>query len=172
MKNLKLFTVFAFLLVGSISLSAQDFGVVNVDEILNNFQEKKNADSQLNSLVEKHQGEIKKQQDALLAIEKDVQSKTEGKSQAEIQGMMAQLEGMQKDYMTKQQALVTYQQAASKEISEKEVALLKPIEDKVKSAINKVAAAKSLKYVMEKSLLLYANGVDITNDVKKDLGIK
>lgn len=171
MKNLKLFTVFAFLLFGSISLSAQDFGVVNVEDILNHFQEKKNADSQLNALVEKHQNEIKKQQDALLAIEKDVQSKTEGKSQAEIQGMMSQLETIQKDYMAKQQALVSYQQAAAKEVSEKEAALLKPIEDKVKNSINKVAAAKGLKYVMEKSLLLYANGVDITNDVKKDLGI-
>ena len=96
----------------------------------------------------------------------------EGKSQAEIQGMMTQLEATQKDYMAKQQALVTYQQAAAKELSEKENSLLKPIEDKVKASIDKVAAAKGLKYVVEKSMFLYANGIDITADVKKDLGIK
>lgn len=172
MKNLKLFTVFAFLLVGSLTVSAQDLGVVSVEDIFNNFQEKMNADTQLNTLVEKHQAEIKKQQEALLAIEKDVQAKTEGKSQAEIQGMMTQLEATQKEYMTKQQALVTYQQAAAKELSEKENSLLKPIEDKVKASIDKVAAAKGLKYVVEKSMFLYANGIDITADVKKDLGIK
>ncbi len=172
MKNLKLFVAFSFILLGSFTVSAQDFGVVNVEEVLSTFPEKTTADAQLDALVTKHQTEIKKQQDALLAIEKDVQTKTEGKSQAEIQGMMAELEGKQKDYMTKQQALVTYQQAAAKELSEKEATLLKPIEDKVKASISKVASAKGLKYVMEKSILLYANGVDITADVKKDLGIK
>lgn len=172
MKNLKLFVAFSFLLIGSISLSAQDFGVVNVEDILTTFPEKISADSQLDALVQKHQTEIKKQQDALMAIEKDVQAKTEGKSQAEIQAMMSQLEAQQQDYMTKQQALGAYQQAAAKELGEKETSLLKPIEDKVKNSINKVAAAKGLKYVMEKSLLLYSNGVDITADVKKDLGIK
>lgn len=171
MKNLKLFVALSFLFIGSFSLSAQDFGVVDVENVLSNFGEKKNADTQLDALVQKHQTEIKKQQDALLAIEKEVQAKTEGKSQAEIQGMMKELEGKQQEYMTKQQALATYQQAAAKELGEKENTLLKPIEDKVKASINKVAAAKGLKYVMEKSILLYSNGTDITADVKKDLGI-
>ena len=172
MKNLKLFVAFSFIVLGSFTVSAQDFGVVNVEEVLTTFPEKKNADTQLDALVQKHQTEIKKQQDALMAIEKEVQTKTEGKSQTEIQGMMTELEAKQKDYMTKQQALVNYQQAAQKELAEKENTLLKPIEDKVKASITKVAAAKGLKYVMEKSILLYANGIDITSDVKKDLGIK
>lgn len=172
MKNLKLFAAFALIFMGSLTLFAQDFGVVNVEDILSTFPEKKTADTQLETLVQKHQAEIKRQQDALLAIEKDVQSKTEGKSQAEIQAMMTELEAKQQEYMTKQQNLVSYQQAAAKELSEKENTLLKPIEDKVKASINKVAASKNLKYVMEKSILLYANGTDITADVKKDLGIK
>lgn len=172
MKNLKLFVAFSFILLGSFAVSAQDFGVVNVEDVLSSFPEKTNADAQLEALVQKHQTEIKKQQDALMAIEKEVQTKTEGKSQTEIQAMMPELEAKQQDYMTKQQALVSYQQAASKELAEKENALLKPIEDKVKASISKVASAKGLKYVIEKSILLYANGIDITADVKKDLGIK
>ena len=171
MKNFKLIAVFALLFVGSISLTAQELGVVNVEEILNTLPQKKSADTELNNLVEKHQAEIKRQQDALSAIEKDVQAKTQGKSDAEIQAMMSQLEAQQQDYMTKQQALGAYQQAASKELGEKEAALMKPIEDKVKAAINKVAASKGLKYVIEKSVLLYANGTEITADVKKELGI-
>lgn len=172
MKNFKLLTVFAFLLIGSITLSAQDFGVVNVEDVLTNFGEKKAADATLDALVDKHQAEIQKKQAALLAIENEVEAKTKDKSQAEIQAMMPELQGKQQDYMNKQQELGAYQQAASKEISEKETALLNPIELKVKNSINKVAAAKGLKYVIEKSILLYANGIDITADVKKDLGIK
>lgn len=172
MKNFKFLTVFAFLIIGSITLSAQDFGVVNVEEILTSFPEKKTADATLDALVDKHQAEIKKRQTALQAIETEVEAKTKEKSQAEIQAMMGELQAKQQDYMTKQQELVAYQQAASKEVSEKEGALLNPIELKVKNSINKVAAAKGLKYVMEKSILLYSNGVDITADVKKDLGIK
>lgn len=172
MKNLKFLTVFAFLLMGSMTLSAQDFGVISVDEVLNNFQEKVNADKTLDALVERHQAEIKKKQDALLAIENEVEAQVKGKSDAEIQAMLPQLQAKQQDYAAKQQELVAYQQAAAKELGEKESNLMGPIETKVKNSINKVAAAKGLKYVMEKSMLLYSNGVDITADVKKDLGIK
>lgn len=171
MRNLKFLAVFAIFFIGSFSLSAQEFGVVDVEEVLNTYPAKQNADTELNGLVNRHQTEIKKKQDALLAIENEVKAKTEGKSQAELQAIMPELEAKQQEYMDKQQDLITYQQAATKEVGEKEESLLKPIEDKVKASINKVAAAKGLKYVIEKSILLYANGTDITADVKKDLGI-
>lgn len=171
MKNLKFLALSAFLFMGSLTLSAQSFGVIDVEDVLNAYPAKQNADAELNSMVERHQNEIKKRQSALLAIEEDFQKKIEGKSENEIMGMQAEFEAAQQDYMTKQQELSAYQQAAANEIAEKEETLLKPIEDAVKASIAKVAAGKGLQYVMEKSLLLYSNGVDITADVKSDLGI-
>lgn len=172
MKNLRLLTVFAFLFIGSFSLSAQEIGVVSIEEIFNALPAKKSADETMDKMVNAHKTEIEKRENALKAIEEAVQTKVGGKSQQEIQGMAAELESMQKDYMGKQQELVTYQQAAAKEVNEKENALMKPIEQTVKNSIDKIAAAKGLKYVLEKGMLIYANGMDITADVKKDLGIQ
>lgn len=172
MKNLKFLTVFALLMIGSISLSAQEIGVVSIDEVFRELPAKKSADATLETMVEQHQAKIKQKQDALQAIESEVQTKTEGKSQAEIQAIMPELEAKQQQYMTLQQDLVNYQQAAAKEVNEKEEALYAPIDQTVKNSVDKIAAAKGLKYVMEKSMLIYSNGIDITADVKKDLGIK
>lgn len=172
MKNLKLFSVFAFLLIGTISLSAQDFGVVNLDEILNTYPARMNAEQELEGMVRTHQTKIQEKQNSLQAIEDFVKSKTEGKSQAEIQAIMPELESKQQEYFTKQQEIVDYQQAAAKEVADREEALMAPIETSIRNSINKVAQSKGLKYVMEKSQLLYSNGLDITADVKADLGIK
>lgn len=172
MKNLKLFSIFAFLLMGSISLSAQDFGVVSIDEVLNSYPAKISADKELDAMVKAHQAKMQEKQNAMKAIEDEVKSKTEGKSQAEIQAIMPELEKKQQEYLTKQQELVNYQQTAAKEVGEREEALMAPIETTIKNSIKRVADAKGLKYVIEKNVLLYSNGIDITADVKKDLGIK
>jgi len=171
MKNFKLLSVITMLLVGSMTVMAQELGYVDPYEVVSAMPEKKSADTQLEALYKKHQDEIKKQQDALAAIEKEVEAKVKGKSQAEIEAMSTELQAKQQDYMTKQQSLVNYQQAASKEVSEKQDALMKPINEKAKRAIDEVAAAKGLKYVIDASVLLYVNnGIDITADVKKKLG--
>lgn len=172
MKNLKFLTVFAFILMGSMTLSAQDFGVISIEEVFKNLPEKLEADKTLDNLAERHQTEIQKRQQTLTAIENEVAAKVEGKTDAQIQAMMPELQAKQTDYMTKQEELVNYQKAAVQELGEREAALLTPIEAKVKKSIDKVAAAKGLKYVMEKSMLVYSNGIDITEDVKKDLGVK
>jgi len=171
MKNFKLFTVITMLLVGSMMVMAQELGYVDAYDVINSMPEKKAADTELDALYKRHQDEIKRQQDALAAIETEVEAKVKGKSQAEIQAMSTELQAKQQDYMAKQQALVTYQQAASKEVSEKEAALMKPVNEKAKKAIDEVAAAKGLKYVIDASVLLYVNnGIDLTADVKKKLG--
>lgn len=172
MKNLKLFSIFTFLMLGSFSLSAQEFGVVSLDEVLNSYPAKINANKELEGMIKTHQTKLKEKQDALQAIENEVKTKTDNKSQAEIQAMMPELEKKQQEYITKQQDLVNYQQAAAKEVTDREDALMGPIEATVKNSIKRVADQKGLKYVMEKSVLLYSNGVDITADVKNDLGIK
>ncbi|MFA5618943.1 MAG: OmpH family outer membrane protein [Weeksellaceae bacterium] len=172
MRNLKLLTLSAFLFIGSLSLSAQEMGVVDLESVYNSLAEKQDADNQMNALYERHKTEIEKRQNALEAIENEIKTKVEGKSQAEIQAMMPELEARQKDYMTKQQELVTYQQAATKEVTDKEKALYTPIDTKVKNAIDQVAASKGVKFVMEKSTLLYASGLDLTQDVKTNLGAK
>lgn len=66
------------------------------------------------------------------------------------------------------------QAAAQKSTEQKYIDLTKPIQEKALAAIQKVARAKGFAYVLDKtpgSGLLLADGPDLMNDVKKELGI-
>lgn len=172
MKNLKLIAVFAMLFVGSAVAVAQEVGHINPYALIQAMPEKTAADSELKKLYDRHEAEIKKQEEALQKLISDAQKEMEGKSEEQMKAMAPQLQAKQQEYQTNLQKLQTYQEAARKEVADKEEALMKPINEKAQNAINKVAAAKGLKYVLDASIILYANGADILPDVKKELGIK
>lgn len=172
MKNLKLIAVFAMLFVGSAVAVAQEVGHINPYALIQAMPEKTAADSELKKLYDRHEAEIKKQEEALQKLISDAQKEMEGKTEEQMKAMAPQLQAKQQEYQTNLQKLQTYQEAARKEVADKEEALMKPINDKAQNAINKVAAAKGLKYVLDASIILYANGADILPDVKKELGIK
>ena len=69
------------------------------------------------------------------------------------------------------QSLSQYQQQAQKYLQEKEFNLLKPITEKAKAAIEKVAAAQDIEYVLEAGGLIVAKGKDLMSDVKAELKI-
>jgi|SRR5690606_35832879 len=172
MKNLKLIAVFAMLLVGGVTVTAQEVGHINPYALIQSMPEKIAADNELKALYERHEAEIKRQEEALQKMITDTQKEMEGKTEEQLKAMGPQIQAKQQEYQEGVQRLQAYQQAATKEVTEKEEALLKPINEKAQNAINKVAAAKGLKYVIDGSVLLYANGIDILPDVKKELGIQ
>jgi len=59
---------------------------------------------------------------------------------------------------------------AQKELQQKEQDLFKPIQEKIKAAIQKVGKAKGYQYVLDSAMVLLADGPNITADVKKELG--
>jgi len=172
MKNLKFIAVIAMLFMGSITVVAQEIGYINPYLLVSVMPEKAAADAEIKATLERHQAEIKRQEEALQKFLVDTQKEFEGKTEEQLKGMQAQYQAKQQEYQTNVEKLQNYQQAASKEIADKEEAMMKPINEKAQNAINKVAAAKGLKYVIDSSVLLYANGTDILEDVKKELNIK
>lgn|SRR5690606_24032777 len=172
MKNLKLIAVFAMLIVGSVTATAQEVGHINPYALIQAMPEKKAADTELETLYNKHAAEVKRQEDSLQKLVEDTQKEMEGKTNEQLQALAPQLQAKQQEYQTGLQKLQTYQQAAQKEVADKEEALMKPINQKAQDAINKVAAAKGLKYVLDASVVLYANGIDLLPEVKKELGIQ
>jgi len=64
-----------------------------------------------------------------------------------------------------------YRETAQKELQQKESDLAKPLMDKIKAFISKVGKAKGFNYVIDVNSAIYADGIDITSDVKKDLGL-
>src|SRR5690606_27237763 len=155
------------LFVGGVTVSAQEVGHIDPYALIQSMPEKIAADNELKGLYERHEAEIKKQEEALQKLISDTQKEMEGKTEDQIKPMGPQIQAKQQQYQEGLQRLQTYQQAATKEVTDRENALLKPINEKAQNAINKVAAAKGLKYVVDSSILLYANGVDILPDVKK-----
>lgn len=172
MKNLKLIAVFAMILVGSVTVFAQEVGHINPYALIQSMPEKVAADTELKALYDRHEAAIKQKEEALQKLVTDTQKEMEGKTEEQMKAMAPQIQAKQQQYQQGLQELQTYQQAATKEVADREEALMKPINEKAQNAINKVAAAKGLKYVIDASVILYANGVDILADVKKELGIK
>lgn len=69
--------------------------------------------------------------------------------------------------------ITDYRDNAQKELQKKESDLVKPLMDKIKASITKTGKAKGYQYVVnssDTSLILLADGPDLTADVKKDLG--
>ena len=67
-----------------------------------------------------------------------------------------------------------FRQNALRDLQKKEGELLKPVYEKARTAIQKVARAKGYQYVMDSTTgagLILADGYDLMPDVKKDLGI-
>jgi outer membrane protein len=63
-----------------------------------------------------------------------------------------------------------YRQKAEEELQTKKAELDKPIQEKIKAAIQKVGKAKGFQYILNSQDLLLADGPNLTADVKKELG--
>ena len=109
-------------------------------------------DADFKTMVDEYQGKLKKYE----AEATTVGDKVNEERSKEVQDM--------------EKRIKDFRDNAQKELQTKEAALMKPIEDKVKAAIQKVGKAKGYQYVFNSAGLLLADGPDLTADVKKELG--
>ena len=78
------------------------------------------------------------------------------------------------EMQTTEQTIAQYRQNALQDLQKKEVELLKPVYEKARVAVQKVARAKGFDYVIDSTTgtgVILADGYDLMADVKKDLGI-
>lgn len=170
MKQLKSLLIAALLFIGaSQTVSAQaKVAHINVSELMTNSPDMKAANAQLeklgatydkeyNTMVEEFRTKIKKYDAEANTVTQTVNDTR----QTEVQEMRARIE--------------QYQQTAQKELQTKQEEIIKPILEKARTAIQKVAKAKGFQYVLDSSTgsgVLLADGPDLLADVKKELGIK
>ena len=168
MKQLKSLLIAALLFAG-VNQAAQaqaKVAHINVSDLMAAMPDMKAAQAQLdkvtktydteyNTMVEefrKKVGQYEKEASTVTDAVNDTRSK-------EVQDM--------------QKRIQDYQQNASKELQEKQTAIFKPILEKSRLAIQKVAKAKGYQYVLDSSTgsgVLLADGPDLLSDVKKELG--
>lgn len=161
-----------FILGTSFVSSAQKYGYIDSDYILENVVEYQEAKDKLNKLAERWTKEIddryevlKKKKEAFAREEVLLPAEEKAKRAEEIDKLETEAMEMQKlrfgvagDYFQKRQELV------------------KPIQDKVFSAMQKVASNKNYSFIFDKanqSNLIYADDkFDLSDDVLKEMGVK
>ena len=79
----------------------------------------------------------------------------------------------QKELETMQQNINQYRETAAQDLQKKQMEMMKPLYDKARSAIEKVASAQGFDYVLDSSnggSVIMASGKDLSAEVKKELG--
>ena len=161
----------AFSAIFSLQVSAQKFAYVDSEYILSQLPAYKSAQAELNEISKQWQEEI------------DAQF-------AEVDKMYKQYQAekviMTKDVQTKRENEIIEKERAAKkfqndkfgyegELFKKRAELVKPLQDKVYEAINKIAKSNGLDFIFDKSgdmLMLVANSkYDRSGEVLEELGV-
>jgi len=166
MKHLKtlLFATALFIGATSFTTAQNKIAHISTQELIKAMPEYLTAQAEIEKLGKTYEATI---QGSLKELETKLQqynAEAEAQTQEENQKRMQEVEAMK-------QSLSQYQQQAQKDLQEKEFNLLKPITEKAKTAIEKVAAAQGIEYVLEAGGLIVANGKDLMSDVKAELKI-
>ncbi len=170
MKLKFLFIAITTLLV-SISAKAQKFGYVDSDYILGQMTEYKAAQKQLTELSTKWENEIKVMKDEVDKMYKDYKAE-------EVLLSDVQKKEREDAIVAKEDALKKFEQekfGVNGELFKKRQELIRPIQDKIATAIAKVAKDNNLDFIFDKSAnmnILYSNPkYDKSDEVLDELGV-
>ena len=166
MKHLKTFLLSIMLFIGATSYTYAQTKVAHIDTeaLIKAMPETKIAEAEIQKLGKTYEATIQGSLKELDTKLKQYNAEAESQTQEENQKRMEEVEGMK-------QSLSQYQQQAQKDLQQKEFDLLKPITEKAKAAIDKVAKEQGFLYVFDAKTLIVAEGKDLMTDVKKELGI-
>ena len=166
MNYLKLLSLVFFLSISSIGFSQSKVAHIDSQSLISQMPEVKEAQAQIEKLQKTYQTEIeasmKEYQTKLQTYSADAQNQTEVTNQArqkELQGM--------------EQNIQQYQQTAAQDIQQKQQDLLRPLIEKARAAIQKVAKAQGFDYVIDATpggALILFDGKDLMAEVKTELG--
>lgn len=167
---LKVLTVF-LLSVPVLSAQAQSpkLGYVHITKVLEVMPGYQAAEKKLQDFA-------KQLQETLGKMEQEYQQKISDFSEQEKDMLPAIKEVKLKEISDLETRIVKLQGSSEEQLSQKQVELLKPLEEQVMTAIKSIAAEKGFSYVFDASvgsnLLYYPPSDDITNLVKTKLGIQ
>lgn len=168
MKQFKtlLFAAILFLGATSFSMAQSKIAHINTNELIEAMPAMKTARTELEKLGKTYEAEIQtmatEYQNKMKQYQAEVETKTDEENAKRAE-----------EVQTIEQSIRQYQQNAQQDIQKKETDLMKPIFEKAKAAIQKVAKAQGFQYVLDStqgSGVLLADGKDLMADVKKELG--
>lgn len=171
MKKFKTIFMTIALTVGSMTFAqAQDSQVAHIaaQDLIEMMPAYKAAMTELEQLQNTYSASIEDMMKEAQALNQKYQTEASTKTDEENAERARELE------QTKNKIL-EYRQNASQQLQQKEMELLKPVLEKARAAIQKVAREKDYEYVLDSTTgtgVLLADGYDLLPAVKKELGIQ
>ena len=136
---------------------------VDINEIQSKMPAMLDAQKQLEKLASTYDIDFKKMMGEYQAKAKKYEAEAATVTEA-INGERA------KEVQDLEKRIVDFRDSAQKELEQKKMDILKPLQEKIITAIQKVGRVKGFQYVLEGSSLILAEGTNLTADVKKELG--
>jgi len=166
MKRFKTLLLATALFIGMTSFMQAQSNVahINTQELIQAMPEMMTAQAEIEKLGKTYEAEIKELATSLQNKMKQYDTEAPTQTDEENQKRVQEVQGLE-------QNIRSYQANAQKDLQQKEFDLLKPITEKAKAAIDKVAKAQGFQYVLDAATLIVADGKDLMVDVKKELGI-
>lgn len=152
----KIFLSAATMMFLTLSLSAQKIAIIDVNQVLNALPEYKKAQEDLDKIAQKWRGEIAQQQDGIKGMYNKYQAEQVLLSEDARKKREEEIMGKEKEAREAQRVKF----GPEGELFKKRQELVKPIQDKVYSAIEKFANEKGYDLVLDKSSsagLIFAN---------------
>ncbi|MBP6128104.1 OmpH family outer membrane protein [Flavobacterium sp.] len=167
MKQFKTLIIAIVLFFGAQVATAQTkVGHIDVSTLMTTMPAMKAAEAQLTKLREGYDTEYKK-----LVAEYQTKAAQYQEAAATAGDLLNQTRSQEMQDMGTR--IQKYQDDASKSLQDKQIELQKPLTEKALAAIQKVARAKGVQYVLDSTVgsgVLLADGMDLLADVKKELG--
>ena len=165
-KNTLILTIIA---TATLSAQAQKFGYVNTQALIQDIPDVKEANANIETykaqLQKKGQDMVKALQEKYVGLQKKQESGEISPKQLEVEAQELKKEEMK---------IAQFEQDGQKKMLEKSEALLKPLREKIQTAISEVAAENGYDYIFDYSMgiILYADpGTDVSALVKAKLGL-
>ncbi|HNQ28382.1 MAG TPA: OmpH family outer membrane protein [Aquaticitalea sp.] len=168
MKHFKthLFAALMFIGATSFTMAQSKIAHINTGDLIEAMPQMKSAKTELEKLGKTYEAEIQKMateyQNKMKQYQAEAETKTEEENQKRVQ-----------EVATIEQSIRQYQATAQEDLQKKETELMKPLFEKAKAAIQKVARAQGFDYVLDSTQgggVLLSDGKDLLADVKKELG--
>lgn len=170
MRQLKSLLIAALICIGvSQAANAQaKVAHINVEELMTTMPDYKSANTQLEKIAKTYDTDYR-------TMVQEYQTKLDKYGKEESTVTAAVNESRTKEVQDMAQRIQQFQQTATKELQQKREDILKPVMEKARTAIQKVAKAKGYQYVLDStdgSGVILADGPNLMADVKKELGFQ
>ncbi|MBT8319388.1 MAG: OmpH family outer membrane protein [Gramella sp.] len=169
MKQFRTLFIALALTIGATAFTNAQSKVAHIatQELVQDLPDYKSAMDQLQKLEKTYDAEIKDMLSEAQSTMQRYEAEANTKSEEENQKRATELQAAQR-------RIQEHSAKARQDLQKKETDLLKPILEKVRTAIQKVARAKGYDYVLDSTTgtgVLLADGYNLMPDVKKELGM-